>query len=387
MPIEARREYFKAIVERYQKATRKQKTAILNEFCEVCRYNRKYAIFLLKTGFLVADKKLRPGRLSKYDLDFSVSLKEIWDYTGRICSKKLKSAIPLWIHFFDFSEKHRDLLLQISSSSIDRVLKSYRVLKGKSSTQRTLFRHKVPIELINGYVSEPGHFEADTVAHCGNSLFGDFINTLTLTDLATGWTENRAMWCKTSSAVVTALKDIESELPFLIKSFSSDNGSEFLNYEMENYLTQRKPKIHWSRRRPYKKNDAAHVEQKNWTHVRELFGYDRFDNVLLRKQMDAIYKKYWNVIQNYFIPVFKLYSKERIGGKIKKVYDLPQTPYQRLISGGYLDKQQVFNLKKKMESINPVSLKNELDKMLKIFWEFAEKHRVRMKYINTNSNS
>jgi hypothetical protein len=241
--------------------------------------------------------------------------------------------------------------------------------------------------LIDGYVSEPGHIEADTVAHCGTSLYGDFINTLTLTDLATGWTENRALWGKTGVAVVAAIRDVETTLPFFLKGFASDNGTEFLNSDLEAYLKERPRNVMWTRRRPYKKNDAAHVEQKNWTHVRELFGYDRFDNIHLRLMMDDIYKNYWNQLQNFFIPVFKLYSKERIGGKIKKVYDKPQTPYQRLIHGGYLGNDQVINLKRRMENLNPVELKKTLDLKLKDFWETAEKHRVRMSYLSNNSNS
>ena len=387
MPIEARKQYLKAIAERYKKAKRKEKNLILNEFCQVCGYNRKYAILILNGDDLDKKHKSRPGRPSQYNESFAVSLKEIWEATGRICSKKLVAAIPIWIHFFEFSDTHNKLLLKIGSSSIDRVLKGYRSQKGLSSTRPSLFRHKIPIALIDGYVSEPGHIEADTVAHCGNSLFGDFINTLTMTDLASGWTENRATWGKTGAAVVAAVKDVEQSLPFYLKSFSSDNGSEFLNANLEKYLTEdRKRKIHWARRRPYKKNDAAHVEQKNWTHVRELFGYDRFDNIHLRLQMDDIYKNYWNQLQNFFIPVFKLYSKERIGGKVKKVYDKPQTPYQRLMAGGYIEEIQAYNLKKKMEALNPVKLKLELEMKLKLFWKTAEKHRVRMATLNpTNS--
>ncbi len=386
MPIEARRAYLKAISERYKKASRREKNLILNEFCEVCEYNRKYAILILNGDHLSRERKCKPGRPSQYDEAFSACLKEIWEATGRICSKKLRCAIPIWISFFEFSEKNNKLLLKIGSSSIDRVLKPVRAQKGISATKPSLFRHKVPIALIDGYVSEPGHIEADTVVHCGNNLMGDFINTLTMTDLATGWTENRATWGKTGYAIVEAIKDVESSLPFYLKSFSSDNGVEFLNAQLEKYLTEgRKRKVHWARRRPYKKNDAAHVEQKNWTHVRELFGYDRFDNIHLRTQMDDIYKNYWNVLQNFFIPVFKLYSKERVGGKVKKVYDTPQTPYQRLMSGGYIEEMQAYNLKKRMETINPVMLKKELENKLKIFWATAEKHRVRMNYANSSS--
>jgi hypothetical protein len=387
MPIEARRQYLIAILERYKKATRKQKSAILTEFCEVCGYNRKYAIQVLNPGRKRIRTSSKPGRKIKYDSSFAVSLREMWEATGRICSKKLKAAIPIWIEFFNFPESHRTLLMAISSSSIDRVLSAYRKQKGISATRPSLFRHRVPIELISDYVAEPGHVEADTVAHCGTSLYGDFISTLTVTDLATGWTENRALWGKTGIAVVAALRDIEDSLPFFMKGFSSDNGSEFLNKEMEEYLTKRPRRCHWTRRRPYKKNDAAHVEQKNWTHVRELFGYDRFDNIYLRNQMDVIYRENWNQIQNFFIPTFKLKSKERIGGKLKKIYEAPQTPYQRLIRGGYLGADQVKVLKRRMESLNPVELGKELEKRLKEFWGTAEKNRVRMSYLNSPSNS
>ncbi len=183
------------------------------------------------------------------------------------------------------------------------------------------------------------------------------------------------------------MQGIEGVLPFFMKGFASDNGSEFLNQDMESYLTQRPRRVHWTRRRPYKKNDAAHVEQKNWTHVRELFGYDRFDNIHLRVQTDNIYKNYWNQMQNFFIPVFKLHSKERVGGKVKKIYDTPQTPYQRLIAGGYLGADQVTSLKKRMALMNPVQLKNELDFKLRELWETAEKHRFRMSYLNPSSKS
>lgn len=378
MPIEARREYLIAIIERYKKASRKQKSVILSEFCQVCGYHRKYAILILKGNPKKSTSSIKPGRKRKYDDNFILNLKEVWEATGRICSKKLVAAMPIWLKFFRFSEVQNNLLLKIGSTSIDRVLKKFRTPRGISSTTPSMFRHKVPVELIGGYVSEPGHLEVDTVAHCGSSLFGDFVNTLTVTDLASGWTENRSLWGKTGMAVVRAMQDIEITLPFRMKSFSSDNGSEFLNKDMESYLTGRKPPVAWTRRRPYKKNDAAHVEQKNWTHVRELFGYDRFDNIYLKNKMDFIYKNYWNVLQNFFIPVFKLKSKERIGGRTKRIYDIPQTPYQRLVTGGYLLEDQIYNLEVRMKSLNPVNLKKEMEKELKLFWELTEKHKVRV---------
>ncbi len=180
MPIEARRQYLIAIEERYKKDHRMQKSTILSEFCQVCGYNRKYAIMILNADPKESAKKEKPGRPSKYNEVFSKCLKSIWEMTGRICSKKLKAAIPIWINFFDFPDEQKQLLLQIGSFSIDRVLKPHRQQRGMSSTKTSLFRHRVPIELVSGYVTEPGHVEADTVAHSGNSLYGDFINTLTL---------------------------------------------------------------------------------------------------------------------------------------------------------------------------------------------------------------
>jgi len=377
MPIEARKLYLKAIIERYKNATRKQKSVILTEFCQVCGYNRKYAISILKSPLALEKRQRRPGRKPIYNEVFAKTLVEVWELTGRICSKKLKAAIPVWLKFLNLTDPMSKLMLKVSSTTIDRLLRPFRTPRGLSSTKPSMFRHRIPIALISGYVTDPGHLEADTVAHCGSSLFGDFVNTLTVTDLATGWTENRATWGKSAPAIVAALKHIESELPFHIKSFASDNGSEFLNAQMQRYLTEREKKVHWTRRRPYKKNDAAHVEQKNWTHVRELFGYDRFENIFLRQKMDEIYFEFWNPLQNFFIPVFKLYSKERVGGRIKKIYDEPQSPYQRLLKSGHLTKYQEVQIKTKFSALNPVELRKKLDQKLKEFWEIAEKSRVR----------
>ena len=174
MPIEARKQYLRAIIERYKKASRREKNIILNEFCEVCKYNRKYAILILNTDPKLTGKKLKPGRPSKYDEAFTVCLKEVWESTGRICSKKLKAAMPLWINFFDFSELNKTLLLNIGSSSIARVLKMHRIQKGISATRPSLFRHKVPIALIDGYVYDlDGRLQTDSVRGLPLNMFGN----------------------------------------------------------------------------------------------------------------------------------------------------------------------------------------------------------------------
>jgi hypothetical protein len=244
--------------------------------------------------------------------------------------------------------------------------------RGRSSTEPSLIKNKIPIELLDHEVKEPGFIEADTVAHCGVSLAGEFINTITMTDIYSGWTENRAMWKKESQTVLDAIRSIEMALPFEVRGFASDNGNEFLNHDLHSYFFDRKNRVHFVRRRPYQKNDNAHVEQKNWTHVRELFGYERFEALGEVDRMNEIYERLWNPLWNYFTPVMKLKSKTRAGGKIIKVYDEIKTPYQRLIDSGVLKDWQVATLQENLKRLNPFTLKKELDNKLKWFMRLVE---------------
>jgi hypothetical protein len=285
------------------------------------------------------------------------------------------AAIPIWLDFyFGITPDETLQLKRISSSSIDRILAKHReeLRKGKSSTEPSLIKNKIPIKLLDEAVKEPGYIEADTVVHCGNSLAGEFTNTLTMTDLFSSWTENRAIWKKESKTVMGAIESIEKSLPFTVKGFASDNGNEFLNHDLHSYFFNRKNRVEFVRRRPYKKNDNAHVEQKNWTHVRELFGYDRFDQESQVTWMNDIYQRLWNPLWNFFTPVMKLKSKTRIGGKIIKVYDDPKTPYQRLIDCALLTPEQTVKLQDDYKKLNPFELKKELDEKLKWFFRIAE---------------
>jgi hypothetical protein len=358
MTTEMKRIYLEQIRQRYRKSTKKQKSLILDEFCAVCGYERKYAIRILWNQ--VEPRTRRPG------------------------PKRLKAALPLWLPYYreKIEPETRELLLKMSSSTIDRRLKDYRDQKdwvGGISATRGWVKSKIPLQLLDHEIQEPGHIEADTVVHCGNTLAGEFIHTLTLTDLYSGWTENRALWTKTASQVVKSVGSIESRLPFAMKSVAVDNGSEFLNEELLSYLKRRPEPIDFIRRRPYKKNDNAHVEQKNFTHVRSLFGYERFDDLELVMKMNEIYQAYWNLLWNYFTPCLKLKSKTRIGGRVRKVYDLPKTPAQRLIECGELPLAQENYLKEQLRGRNPIWLKQQLDKKLKEFWNLVEKKKVTSK--------
>ena len=373
MPIEFKRAYLEEIRFRYRNSSKKAKGAILDEFCRVCDLTRKHAIKILNGSMNPRTK--RPGPRSKYQReDILKALKDLWQLMNQMCSKKMVVAFEDWLPFYEVRDEIKILLREMSASTIDRLLRSHRspLQRGLSSTRPGLIKNRIPLKLLDGEVTMPGYLEADTVAHCGNSLAGEFGNSLTMTDLFSGWTENRALWTKTSSKVVDQFKEIELRLPFMLIGVATDNGNEFINEELHGYLKNRGAPVNMVRRRPYKKNDNAHVEQKNWTHVRQLFGYDRVDDPSLIPLMNEIYRAYWNPLQNYFTPVLKLKSKERIGGRIKKIYDTPKTPCKRLLESPLVSWNDKAKLKDAYRTKNPIYLKTEMDKKLKEFFKLVD---------------
>jgi hypothetical protein len=377
MVLNSKRDYLEAIRSRYQRAGKKAKTLILDEFCANCGYNRKYAIRLLKKKRKrpSGSKGSRPGPKTVYQYANLVeALKRIWFSSDQMCSKKLKAAIPLWLPFYDkefkpLDEVTKEKLLHISSATIDRLLRPLRVLhpKGHCTTKPgTLLKNQIPIKTDHWDVLQPGFFEADTVAHCGNSTAGDFVNSLTFTDILTGWTENRAVWGKGSQGVLRQIKDIEQGIVFPILGFDCDNGSEFLNHHLVRYFTDRtKLPILFSRSRPYRKNDNAFVEQKNWTHVRQLLGYDRFDKPELVGLINDLYKNEWSLFNNYFCPTLKLKKKSKINSRYVKTYEPPKTPFQRLLDSEHITANAKNHLQEVYNSLNPFTLKRKIEEKLK----------------------
>lgn len=359
---------------RYLKGSRKQKSLILDEFCATTELSRKHAIRLLNGE--IKSHREHPGPKYQYGQEVRRHVVILWESFGRICSKKMPEAIKLWLPFYEgiISDETRFLLKQISSSTIDRILKNHRILiaKGRSTTSPSLIKNKIPIKLLTGSITEPGFIEADTVAHCGTSMAGEFVNTLTMTDLFSGWTEVRAVWGKRAEAVLNAVKTIENTLPFKIKGFASDNGNEFLNNDLWTYFANRKDKVEFVRRRAYKKNDNAHVEQKNWTHVRQLLGYDRLDTQWDVDYINDLYENYWLVLWNFFTPVMKLKSKTRVGGRIVKVHDEPKTPFHRLLESEHLSQEEKQALLARVEHINPFRVRQELEKKLKWYFKIVD---------------
>jgi hypothetical protein len=371
MSKKSKQEYIEAIRKRYLASSKEEKQTILNELCSTCGYNRKYVIRVLNRK----KKSLSPkqaGRKKKYDHpEIITAIKSIWISTNLICSKRLKIAIPLWLPFYKgkLSEVNKELLVSISPATIDRLLKPIRnkfKKKGLSTTKPgSLIKKQVPIKTNQWDESRPGFIEADTVAHCGESIAGNFVYTVNTVDIATGWIESRAIWGKGQIGAFKAIESIENSLPFKVRGFDSDNGGEFLNWHLLKYFTKRKRPVEYTRSRAYKKNDNAHVEGKNWTHIRQYFGYHRFDKIEIVDLMNDIYLNEWSLFFNFFIPSSKIISKERNGSKMIKKHDQPKTPFQRLYESNDIAKNIKNELRKKHKLLNPYLLQNTINHKIK----------------------
>jgi hypothetical protein len=373
--------YLEAIRRRYRKAKRADKTKILDEFCAVCGYHRKSALRLLRPSLRKAAIKKKPGRPSQYSgPEVMVPLRAIWLATDQMASKRLRAALPLWLPYYEqahgaLTDAARTKLLAIAPATIDRLLVPVRAEAGRhglSGTKPgTLLRKHIPLQGQAWDTSQPGFIEADTVAHCGDSLAGNFVWSLTMTDLYSGWTECRATWNKGAAGVMAQIKAIQKALPFAIKGFDCDNGSEFLNWHLVRYFQSHEKPIRFTRSRPYHSDDNAHVEQKNWSCVRQLFGYDRFNNELLVALMNDLYANEFSLLTNYFYPTMKLAEKARIGAKIIKRYEAPVTPASRLLDHPSLSDQQKRRIKRTQAGLNPFVLQATIQKKLRAIFKLV----------------
>ena len=376
MSPQSKEEYFEVLHKRYKEASRREKTIIIDECCAVCGYHRKHAIRRLKQYKRFTKPKPRKrGKPVVYDKEVIIRpLKQIWLTANLPCSKRLKAIIPVWLpkyieYFGQITEEVRKALLTISPATIDRILKPIRIQyqkRGRSTTKPgTLLRKQIPINTNQWDESRPGFLEADTVAHCGDYLMGMFAYTIDFVDIATGWTEQRAVWGKGEKGVLEQIKNVEKMLPFPLLGFDSDNGGEFLNYHLLRHFTDRKQPVNFTRSRAYHKDDNAHIEQKNWTHVRQWFGYQRLDNPKVVPLMNNLYRNEWRLFHNFFLPSVKLIEKERIGSTTIKKHDSPKTPYQRIMESKHIDKEIKLALTKQLELLNPFELNNLVQLKLK----------------------
>ncbi len=376
MSPQSKREYIEAVFLRYKHAPRAKKSRILDEFCDTLGYHRKHAIRLLRNykRFRKPKPNTRGPKPVYHKTAILKPLKKIWLAANLPCSKRLKAIIPLWLPGYQslmgpLSDETHHALMQISASTIDRILKTTRIRytqRGRSTTKPgTLLRKQIPIGTNQWDQSRPGFLEADTVAHCGTSMAGQFAYTIDCVDIATGWTEQRAIWGRGETAVLQQLQHIEHSLPFPLLGFDSDNGSEFLNYHLLRHFQKRPQPVSFTRSRAYRKDDNAHVEQKNWTHVRQWIGYQRLDNPKVVALLNALYTSQWRLYHNFFCPSVKLLDKKRIGSKTVKLHDSPKTPYQRILESPNVSDNSKQILKKQFQTLNPFLLRNAMEKKLK----------------------
>src|SRR5512136_3109342 len=375
MSPRARMEYLEAIYLRYQKASFKEKTIILNEFCLNSGYHRKHAIRLLNHfKRFTKPKHKKRGKPSRYRMASILEpLKKIWLAANLPCSKRLKVILPLWLpsyvkEFGSLSLEVIQSLRRISPATLDRLLEPTRVKyrgRGRTTTKPgTLLRKQIPIKTNQWDETKPGFLEADTIAHCGESLLGQFFYTIDTVDIATGWTEQRAVWGKGETEILRQIQDIEDSLPFPLLGFDSDNGSEFLNWHLMRHFHQRDKPVQFTRSRPYHKDDNAHVEQKNWTHVRQWFGYHRLDKRVLVGLMNHLYSQQWRLYHNFFLPSVKLMEKKLVNAKTIKRYDQPRTPYQRVLESSSVSAAVKRSLKEQFENLNPFRLREAMEEKL-----------------------
>src|SRR5215472_15749386 len=356
---------------RYREAKGEARCRLLDEFCVTTGYNRKYAIRLLNGPPPEQERKPRArGRKPRYRKQVISILTAVWEAAGYPWSVRLKALLPSWMPWirkrYRFSGDVEKQLLAMSARQMDRRLQpSKRQQKRKTygrTKPGTLLKHHIPVKTDRWDVKGPGFAEIDLVSHSGNSADGEFAHSLNLTDIHTGWTESAGLLGKSEVAVQEALNEIRARLPFRLLGLDSDNGSEFINWHLKRWCDQEQ--IQLTRGRPYKKDHNAHIEQKNWTHVRKLLGWDRYDTHEAVAAMNALYSNELRLWLNLFLPSVKLLKKVRVGAKVRRVYDGPRTPFERVQACPQAHPEQVARLEQLRKRLDPFQLGGIIERKL-----------------------
>lgn len=383
LTVKERKKAAAIVAPRYQKARKKEKGLILDEFTNLTGYGRRYASYVLRSHgkkiwinpetVLVSDVRKRKTRKKEriYDDVVVASLKKAWEMMDYICGKRLapilKELIPRLIRFGEIrlTQEAKDKLMKISPATIDRILaaerKKYKI-KGRANTKPgTLLKNQIPIRTFSQWNDKrPGFVEIDLVGHDGGDGSGDFLQTLDVTDVATGWTETQAVRNKAQQWVFEALKDIRGRLPFPLLGIDSDNGGEFINNHLYRYCQEEK--ITFTRTRSYRKNDNCFVEQKNYSVVRRAVGYGRHHTPEEQALLNDLYKDL-RLFTNFFQPSMKLIKRTREGSKVVKKYDKPLTPYRRILASPDVSDSDKAKLKALYRNLNPAALKRRITKL------------------------
>jgi hypothetical protein len=374
-------EYAATVRRRYSKAKKKEKGRILNEFCETTGMHRKAAIRLLGSGRWLAPAPKKLGRPRRYDGEVTAALVKVWEAGDRMCGKLLAAVLPALVEGLErhgeisLDARVREALMSMSSATIDRQLRSWRQRLGRQprrpASPTTGLKAQIPIRTWGEWTDvEPGSVQGDLVLHCGESTEGFFLTTLTLVDVATGWTEVEPIFGIVMDRVGGGVEQASRRLPVQLRELHTDNGSEFINHELYNWCRRRK--VRFTRGRGYRKNDQAYVEQRNWLAVRRTVGYDRYSSKAARAALHRLYSLI-RLQLNFLRPVRKLAGKERRGSRTYKLYDTPRTPYQRLLEAGVLSESNAGLLEVQFLAINPAELQRSIDRALRAVWACTER--------------
>jgi hypothetical protein len=368
-----RKEVLKKLRRRYLSAGPAHKRKLLDQAQELLGYHRKAAIRSLRARTIERGPWIITGRPVTYEPELLLPyLGPIWQGTDYACGRRLVAMLPEWIPAYEQHERRmpgeiRERLLEASGRTLDRLLEPLRVQgKGRSLTRPgTLLRHQIPIRGSVWEEGKAGWLEVDTVALCGGSVAGEFVWMVDGVDYETTWVELQAMWGRGQHGTLAALRDMEANLPFPLLGMDSDNGGEFLNHHVLRWLQKRPRPVFMTRSRPYKKDDNAHVEQKNWTHIRQCFGYERHDNPEVVALINALIRKAYGPLRNFFHASLKLEGKERIEGKLRRIYGVAQTPLTRVLASAQVSTPTKRRLQQEKARLNPFALQEVMARGLK----------------------
>lgn len=384
MTDRGRQEYAEALRGRYQGADRRSRGQMLDEYCRTTGCHRKSAIRRLSPA-AGARGGGRPGRPNRYGPALLPALEQIWRASDELCGKLLAPVLPTLLvalerhHGLRVPSELRAALLAASPATLDRLLRPVRRRRGRQPHRTAvapgLVRAQVPVRRWTEWAGvSPGAVQGDLVLHCGDSTAGFYLATLVAVDVATTWTELQAIWGLHHQRVSSAIHHVRTRLPFALREWHSDNGSEFLNTHLVTWC--RRSGIRFTRGRPYRKNDQAWAEQRNWLLVRRLVGYDRYSSRAACTVLQRVYELL-RLQHNFFRPVRKLRSKQRIGSRTVKLYDAPQTPYQRALAAGLVPPAQREALARQVQTLDPVALTRDIQAALDILWKLADTRQAR----------
>jgi hypothetical protein len=378
MDMHSREQYLEQVRNEYRRASRKEKTRLLNEARKRTRLARK--VLIRKLAHPAKLKQPKPRRSVSYGVDVLTTLVEVWELFDFACGQRLVAALRTEVPRMraagqlKCSDDVAGKLAKISASTVDRLLRREkqvrRVNRPRSASVHPLLYQKIPVKVAGEWnTEEVGNVQVDYVEHCGRSTGGQFIHTVSAVDIASGWWEGEAITARTQEATREALDRIRKRAPFRFREIHPDNDHGLINDLLWRYCRKRQIKL--SRSRPYKKNDNAWVEQRNWTHVRKQVGYRRFDTTAELAALNALYTAL-RLYKNFFQPALKLKAKERVGGKIHRKYRPAATPYQRLLDSGQLSAVAEKRLRKQYEQLNVVELRRDIDRLRNALFDLVE---------------